>query len=169
MELWDAYDAQGNRLDGVIERDMPIPRGWYHIVVEVVTLTPDGRILLTRRDPRKTFPLKWEITGGSALRGEDAETGAVRELGEETGLSIRRDDLTLVASFAMHGHVHFRTFAVVKDVRPDEIRLQEGETIDWKLVRPEVFAAMCQNGDVAEPIAARLDEYLEIHRRMLAK
>ncbi|MFA5007510.1 MAG: NUDIX domain-containing protein [Candidatus Izemoplasmatales bacterium] len=160
MELWDAYDIDFNLLVGAIERDRPIPTGWYHLVVEVLTLTPDGKMLLTRRDPRKTFPLKWEITGGSALQGEDAVTAAVRELGEETGLVVRRDDLRLVASFAMLGNTHFRTFVAVREVRSEDIRLQDGETVDWKLVTPEVFTEMCRTGDVAAPIAKRLDEYL---------
>ncbi|OHE41426.1 MAG: hypothetical protein A2Y16_05115 [Tenericutes bacterium GWF2_57_13] len=169
MELWDAYDAQFNRLNGTIERDQPIPKGWYHLVVEVLTLTPDGRFLLTRRDPRKSFGMKWEITGGSVLCGEDAKTGAVRELFEETGVRVTQEDLTLVASFTMHKNTHFRTFVAVKDIDPSMIRLQEGETVDWKLVRPEVFAAMCRNGDVAEPIAARLAEYLQFHEKAFAK
>lgn len=160
MELWDAYDIDFKKLDGAIERDRPIPAGWYHLVVEVLTLTPDGKMLLTRRDPRKTYPLKWEITGGSALQGEDALSAAVRELHEETGLVVGKDDLKPVAAFPMLGNTHFRTFVCVREVRSEDIRLQDGETVDWKLVTPEVFTEMCRLGDVAAPIAKRLEEYL---------
>jgi len=166
MEYWDAYDIDGQPLGETLVRDRPIPAGRYHIVVEVVTLTPDGRLLLTRRDPRKPFGLKWEITGGSALAGEDAPTGAVRELFEETGIRVSRDELIPVAAFPTRDCL-FRTFAVVKDVAPADIVLQEGETIDFKFVRPEVFASMCEAGDVARPIADRLDEYLGIVKRLL--
>jgi 8-oxo-dGTP diphosphatase len=47
----------------------------------------DGRVLLAKRavEPLKGY---WDIPGGFLEAGEDPEAGAVRELLEETGLSI---------------------------------------------------------------------------------
>ena len=48
----------------------------------------DGRVLLCRRavEPMKDY---WDIPGGFLEAGEDPEAGAVRELLEESGLSIQ--------------------------------------------------------------------------------
>lgn len=51
-------------------------------------MTKDGKLLTTERSRNKTYPLKWEVTGGSILKGETAAEGAVRELYEETGIKI---------------------------------------------------------------------------------
>ncbi|HVL87621.1 MAG TPA: NUDIX pyrophosphatase [Candidatus Thermoplasmatota archaeon] len=56
---------------------------------EVVTCflrRPDGKVLLLRRSDRvQTYPGKWAGVSGS-FAGEDPETGARREILEETGL-----------------------------------------------------------------------------------
>lgn len=52
----------------------------------------ESRLLLLQRAPADTLPLKWELPGGSVDVDEDGDGdaslvhGAVRELGEETGL-----------------------------------------------------------------------------------
>jgi len=166
LELWDVYDVEGNLLEGTLIRDERIPRGQYHLVVEVLTLTPDGRMLITQRAPGKTFPLQWEVTGGSALKGEDAKTGAVRELREETGIQVTPAELLPVAAFTIRD-CHFRTFAVVKDVLPADIILQPTETVAFRFVEPAAFRAMCLSGEIAAPIAERCEEYLEIRANVL--
>ena len=87
-EMWDAFDEHENYLGYQIKRSMAkdLPEGVYHIVVMVYTKTRDGKILVTQRARNKTYPLKWEITGGSIVTGETPVEGAARELSEETGI-----------------------------------------------------------------------------------
>lgn len=72
MELWDAYDAHLNNIDGqTLVRGEKIPKGLYHLVCEIIVRHQDGMYLLTQRDERKNFGGMWEATvGGSALKGE---------------------------------------------------------------------------------------------------
>ena len=72
MELWDAYDENFRRVEGVsLVRGEPIPAGAYHLVCDVLVRHTDGSYLLMRRDPRKHYGGLWEATaGGSALQGE---------------------------------------------------------------------------------------------------
>ena len=48
-------------------------RGEFHVVVEIFTFNADAQILLTQRDPLKSYPLLWESTGGSVNAGEGFE------------------------------------------------------------------------------------------------
>ena len=98
-ELWDLLDGERNLTGKTLERGKPIPEGYYHIVVDIWTMLPDGRILLTKRHPdKKGFPGMWEGTAGSVVAGESSLQGAIRELGEETGLHAEPERLTLLAS-----------------------------------------------------------------------
>ena len=94
-EIWELVDGQKCKTGILHERiysDL-IPKGLFHIVVEIWTKTPDGRILLTQRSPEKPMPLLWECTMGSVLVGEESRDGAVRELAEETGIIAKQEDL----------------------------------------------------------------------------
>jgi 8-oxo-dGTP diphosphatase len=54
-----------------------------HVVHQAVILGPEGVILTLRRDLRG-----WELPGGAALPGEDADHALCREVREETGLEV---------------------------------------------------------------------------------
>lgn len=58
--------------------------------VRVVVLDADDRILVfrTREAGQPQFGLWWELPGGGIEPGETAEQAAVRELSEETGITV---------------------------------------------------------------------------------
>ena len=59
MELWDAYDADFNKIDGVtLVRSKPIPKGMRHLVCDVIVRHADGEYLLMQRDKRKHYGVK---------------------------------------------------------------------------------------------------------------
>ena len=92
MEIWELVDSDGN-LSGVLyERGSkkPIPEGLYFRVVEVWTKIGD-KLLITQRHPSKWMGLKWEVSGGGVVFGEEIRDAAVRELFEETGLTAQLD------------------------------------------------------------------------------
>ena len=75
MELWDAYNSDYEKLDGVTlirDDEANFPEGAYHLVCEILVRHVDGTYLLMKRDPTKPlYPNMWEATaGGSALKGE---------------------------------------------------------------------------------------------------
>ena len=80
MELWDAYDRDGNRLGVDLVRGEPVPEGMYHIVSETIVRHVNGDYLLMLRDPTKPIrPGEWELgAGGSALKGETPVEAARR-------------------------------------------------------------------------------------------
>lgn len=87
-ELWDVYDESRNLTGRTHRRGEPMNKDDYHLVVHVWLQNSKGEYLLTKRTPNKGFPNMWECTGGSALAGDDSLTAAMREVKEETGLSV---------------------------------------------------------------------------------
>ncbi|MBQ2955107.1 MAG: NUDIX domain-containing protein [Clostridia bacterium] len=131
-ELWDLYDVNRNPLGRTHERGKPIRAGEYHIVVQICVQDAKGRLLMTRRHPDKVDGCKWEVTAGSALAGEDSATGALRELREETGLSVSGERMK--PFFSRLGEDYFfDSYLVQLDEDGENVRLtmQEGETTDY--------------------------------------
>lgn len=99
MELWDLYDIDRNLTGRDHVRGKPIPQGCYHLVVQAWVRNSRGQYLISQRSAsRPTFPLQWECVGGSALKGEDSLTAALREIKEEVGLDLPEDSGRLLLS-----------------------------------------------------------------------
>lgn len=158
-ELWDAYDRAGNKLGfDLVRGEVPRP-GVYHMVAEVYALTRDGQILLTRRHPAKHWGGYWEVTGGSVLKGESPLVGAVRELREETGLVIPPEEFRPVyvdQKDRIDGYsAIYHSFLVFFDPEEQTIRLQEEETVDWRLMPYEEFLSLLSGGNIVPSIRER--------------
>lgn len=66
------------------------------VLAKTVLQASDGTILLLKRSktaPRR--PLEWDLPGGRLDDGESFLGAAVRELEEETGMTLVEEDLTL--------------------------------------------------------------------------
>ena len=133
-EIWELVDGQ-KRKTGILHERIHsnlIPKGLFHIVVEIWTKTPDGRILLTQRSPQKPMGLRWECTMGSILFGEDSRDGAVRELAEETGISAKTEDLIFLGD-TFYDHWIMDSYLYLPKEMP-KLSLQEEEVCDAKFV-----------------------------------
>lgn len=87
-EIWDVYDADGNKTGRTMQRGVPNP-GEYMLCVHVYLHTPDGKFLVQKRsDTKESHPGEWDVTGGAVLRGEKSLDGAKRETLEEVGIDI---------------------------------------------------------------------------------
>jgi len=159
MELWDLLDKDRNPL-GITHprgRQYPMPPHTYHTVVSVFTVDAQNRLLLTLRAPTKgMYPGYWEFTGGSGVSGEDSLTSAWRELSEETGITVPKEDLiflcTLREPSAFMDCYLCRLDRVGEDVA---ITLQEGETVDYRWVTFCEFETMIHKGLIPPPCAMR--------------
>ena len=159
MEFWDLLDKDRNPL-GITHprgRQYPMPRGTYHTVVSVFTVDACNRLLLTLRAPTKgMYPDYWEFTGGSGVAGEDSLTSAHRELSEETGITVLKEELTFLGTLrepsAFMDCYLCRLDKAGEDVT---VTLQEWETVDFKWVTFCEFETMIHKGLIPPPCAMR--------------
>ena len=158
MEYWDAYTLGEQKVDAILIRDQSIPKGLYHLVVEIIVITPTQEVLITKRAPTKTFPLEWEITGGSVLQGETKEVGAIRELQEETGIKASVDSLTCLHKTIGEDYL-FYSYVCQTTIHESEIKLQPGETIDYQIVPFDVFENKLLQGEIVSTINDRYQHY----------
>ncbi len=154
MELWDAYNSDYEKIEGLTlirDEEDKFPSGAYHLVCEVLVRHIDGTYLLMKRAPTKPlFPNMWEATaGGSALQGETDVEGALRELREETG--IVADKLEFLDKDLGKYCWHVR-FLCVTDCDKNSIQLQEGETCDFKWVTAQEALSLCDTELINRPM-----------------
>lgn len=149
VEYFDAYDINENKLGFQIMRGNAVPKGCYHMVVEIFTVTKTGKVLTTKRHPNKHFPLYYEVTAGSVLAGEDSLEAAVRELAEETGIQVPTSQLIFLGGGINKDVIYKDYLAVIEE--EVEITLQEGETIGYQYVPLESFADFMESVSFVPP------------------
>ena len=156
MELWDLYDAHKRPLGRAHRRGEPLPEGTFHLGVDIWTVNSRGNILLTLRAPEKDdLPGEWENTCGSVLAGETALEGALRELREETGIVAGPEELTLLCEHS-DGNTFGHSYLLRRDVAPEDLTFQPGETVAARWVTPEELDEMVARPTGARPVASRL-------------
>ena len=79
MELWDAYDGQGNKTSGELIRGQEIPEGCYHLVSEVVVRHEDGSFLLMQRSEDKAMFPGLFAAGYLCITGWDKKAVVLQE------------------------------------------------------------------------------------------
>jgi len=148
-EFWDIYDRDRRLTGRTLRRGDAMTREEYHLVVRVWIRSGDGRWLISRRAPEKTFPGQWESTIGSALAGETSLEAALREAKEELGVclvpekgrlvqSVRRDDSDRPDFLDIWVFEH--------DCSLTDVTLQPGETTAAQWVTGEEILQMMTSG-----------------------
>lgn len=169
MEYWDLVDGERKLLGKTHLRGVELTPGEYHVVVEIFTINADGRILLTQRDPVKSYPLKWEITGGSITAGETSTEGAARELEEETGLIAAKDQLIKMGEI-QYGH-YFRDSYIWRSaelIDPSSMKLQPGEVCGARFVTFDELVEMDAAGLTVPSALERCRMYEKLLQNMIS-
>lgn len=158
-EIWDAYDENFNLIDGVtLKRGEKISDGVYHLVSDIIVRHTDGDYLIMQRDARKHYGGMWEATaGGSAFARESPLQCATRELFEETG--IHADELTEVGRVVdVKCHSAYVEYLCITDCDKNSVKLQEGETSDFRWVDKNTLINMKKNELITERMQLFIDE-----------
>lgn len=157
MELFDVYDENRKPTGRTVARGSRLKRGEYHLVVFVWVFNSRGELLLTQRSPEKrSFPNKWEATGGAVQAGENSLQAVRRELFEETGIRAEPGEFLLIETYRRAGKNDIcDIYFLRRDVGLDELVMQEGETCGAMWVSRRELERMISQDLIAKPDAER--------------
>ena len=144
-ELWDVYDAAGQKTGALHRRGEPLQPGERHLCVHVWVQNAAGEYLITKRNARKSMPGLWECTGGCVTAGEESLPAALREVEEETGL--RLDPASAERLLCWEGEFFLcDVYRFRQDFDPAQLRLQPGETDEARAADADMIRALAAAG-----------------------
>ncbi len=100
-ELIDILDEAGKPTGKIRLKSDAHAYGLYHASVHIWFYTEDGEILFQKRaDEKDTFPGLWDVSvAGHIGTGESPENSAIREIKEEIGLIVSKDNLEFIGIY----------------------------------------------------------------------
>ncbi|MCB0463182.1 MAG: NUDIX domain-containing protein [Flavobacteriaceae bacterium] len=130
-------------------------KGHYHNTAHVWLYTNDGNILLAQRAASKTIcPLLWDISvAGHVDAGETIEDAAIREVFEEIGLSLNKNQLQKIGVFecfqsypnGIADNEFHHTFISELTIDIKELKIDKNEVESVKLVSLSEFENLIKN------------------------
>ena len=144
MELVDVLDTRKEFTGETIDKHN-IPEGYYRQSVHIWIINDQNKLLLQQRlSTAHKFPNMWSNTGGAVQAGETSLIGAIRELREELGLVINKEDLEFIASYK-----RLKDFADVwllkKNIDINNLIIAEDEVQNVKWATFKEFEEMLKN------------------------
>ena len=160
MELWDAYDRNGNKTGEILVRGEPIPEGRYHLVSEVLVRHVDGSYLCMIRSRQKpNYPGYPECTaGGSALMGDSPIDCIRRELREETGIEWTEFEEVSRTVRECYATI-FYSYLCTVDWPKDAITIQEGETEGYQWLSEQEFIELLNSDRMIPGQPERMEDW----------
>ena len=119
------------------------------LAVKAIARDREGRILLLKRsEVARLYPGRWDLPGGKVDPGEPFDDAFIREVAEETGLSV---DLAGVAGAAEFGLPTVRFAVLFMEARctDGEIRLS-GEHVAYRWASPSELADIDFSDELGE-------------------
>ena len=144
MELLDLYDKTFQRTGKTIERGQHVPFGYMIPVVAVLVYNDKGQYLIQKVAPSKGN--YYSSTAGHVQSGEtDFKMAMQREMEEEIGLKVNREDLRLV-KIRRYEYKFTFLYLLRSNVNVAELKLQpeEVESIQWKSIGE--IEDLCRHG-----------------------
>ncbi len=151
MELVDIVD-ENNKLTGQIEeRWVAYEKGLWRRTVSCWIMNKKGEILLQKRSSTKRRnPNKWAKTGGQVDAGENVKDAIFREVKEELGITIPKEQIKVIDIHkSSDKNKRFAyNFIFVVNYKINDYILQEEEVSGVKYVTIEEMELLKNNNDV---------------------
>ena len=168
-ELVDLLDNKGEKIGKTALKSEAHRLGLFHPTIHVWFYTEDAQILIQQRAKNKdTFPLLWDVSvAGHIGAGEDILVSAVREVQEEIGLTIQKEDLKKIVVFkSIQKHNEFlidcefhQTFLCELKVEITRLKKQESEVENLALISTKAFSEALKNPDERKKYVPHKKEY----------
>lgn len=153
-EFFDVLNERGEYINKVESRNKCHKEGLYHKAVAVFIVNSKNQVLLQKRSSKKKmWPNMWDITaGGHVLAGEFGFEAIIREIDEELGIKIDKNDITFIGASTSENvkgdiiNKHFNEFYIInKDINISEITLQLEEVSEVSWFEKEEIMKIIQN------------------------
>lgn len=153
-EKFDVLKENGEYEGRIESRDDCHKYGFWHKAVAMFMINSKGQVLLQKRSAnKKLWPNKWDMTaGGHVLAGEFGFEAIIREIKEELGIDIQKNDITFIGSAIstkIKGDIinkHFNEYYIInKDLDETTLTLQTEEVSDVKWFDKDEIVKRIQN------------------------
>lgn len=164
MELYDVYNSKRQKLNYTKDRSLQMEEDEYNFGVEA-WITCNNKILMTKRCELKSHPLMWEVPGGCSQVGEESIDSIRRELQEEVSIKMVDDSFKLIGTI-LYKKQFVDIYTAELNIDINDLKLQEEEVCDVKLVDEEMFNEMINNGEIVASVINRfykIKEHLNIN------
>ncbi len=154
LELLRVVDKDGNNTNTILEREELHNRSLLHNEVTIYVINNKKEVLLQKRSPNRRFcPNKLGVVAGHVSYNENPSRSAIRELKEEIGLRINRNDLYVlcdkyVVKERFNNHYMY-SFYTVSDKKEEEFKVQREELSYVKWYKIEQVIDMIKNNDLS--------------------
>lgn len=136
---------------------------WHNPVpCAAVAVVDDGRVLIVKRSADPGYG-EWTIPGGHLELAEPPTVGAVRELHEETGLSVAPDDLSYLDALSFGPYSGKYVVSIGYAIRREET---DGEVIPGSDASEARFMSPDEFDRTDEPFRDNQRERFEMAARM---
>ena len=151
MELIDIVD-ENNQLTGQVEdRWVAYEKGLWRRTVSCWIMNEKGEVLLQKRTPnKKRNPNKWSKTGGQVDSGETPEEAIFREVKEEIGIEIPKEQIKVLEIHKSddENKRFVYDFIFIVDYKIEDYILQKEEVAEVKYVTIEEMESIKNNNDM---------------------
>ena len=152
MELIKIVDENGNFTGTIMDKDKAHDQNLLHWEVATFIINNEKQVLLQKRSVSKRFnPNKWGLCAGHVDADEELETAAVREIEEEIGLKVSKDELNLLEEKEVkvretNSHIT-RYYYVICNKNEKDFIIQEEELSEVKWFDIDEIMEMMKNND----------------------
>jgi isopentenyldiphosphate isomerase len=176
-ELIDILDAEGNPTGQSCLKSIAHQKGLFHATVHIWLYTKDEKVLLQKRAAtKKVFPNLWDISvAGHIGAGEGILDTAVREVFEEIGLSLQKEDLIKIGT-RKHQVAHdngiqdnefHHVFIAELKVPVETLEVQEEEVAGLKLFDLKILK---QTKNLENVLLSRFhDYYCKVYQQIYSR
>jgi isopentenyldiphosphate isomerase len=145
MEFLDVLNGDGSPTGQTLSRKEVHQKGLWHRAAHIWIINSKGELLLQKRSLKKeSSPGMWDISAAGHLSaGETRIQGAIKEIGEELGLTVNPEELIFLGetkqSSVQNNGTYFNNqfsdvYLLKKDLDVKTLKLQESEVDEIKYI-----------------------------------